>query len=114
MSRGRGTGGVAGAGDGGGGVSRVLSAALVAPIRLYQRWISPAWPATCRFYPSCSSYAVEALRTRGALIGSYLAVRRLVKCAPWHPGGEDPVPPPRTGARSVTSPPVRQEPNLVS
>lgn len=70
----------------------VLIALLVAPIRFYQRWISPAWPATCRFYPSCSSYAVDALRTRGPVVGLFLAVRRLVKCAPWHPGGHDPVP----------------------
>lgn len=65
---------------------------LIAPIRFYQRWISPAWPATCRFYPSCSSYAVEALQSRGPVVGLALAVRRLVKCAPWHPGGHDPVP----------------------
>ncbi|CAN5331194.1 hypothetical protein BH20ACT5_BH20ACT5_22040 [soil metagenome] len=66
---------------------------LIAPIRFYQRWISPGFPSTCRFYPSCSSYAVESLQLHGVLKGSYLAVRRLLKCAPWHPGGHDPVPP---------------------
>lgn len=89
---------------------------LVAPIRFYQRWISPAWPATCRFFPSCSSYALEALQTRGPVIGALLAVRRLVKCAPWHPGGHDPVPLARSrpglGPARVPSP--RQEPSLVS
>ncbi|MBA2553472.1 MAG: membrane protein insertion efficiency factor YidD [Geodermatophilaceae bacterium] len=79
---------------------------------MYQRWVSPAWPSTCRFYPSCSSYAVEALQTRGPLIGLFLAVRRLVKCAPWHPGGLDPVPVHST--RSVSRPSPRQEPSLVS
>ncbi|MBA2389734.1 MAG: membrane protein insertion efficiency factor YidD [Geodermatophilaceae bacterium] len=84
---------------------------LLAPIRFYQRWISPAWPSTCRFYPSCSSYAIEALQTRGAVVGLALAVRRLVKCAPWHPGGHDPVP---RRVRSVSSPLPHQESSLVS
>lgn len=89
-----------------------LIAVLVGPIRLYQRWISPAWPSTCRFYPSCSSYAVEALQTRGPVIGLLLTARRLVTCAPWHPGGYDPVPPAR--GRSLRLPSPRQEPSLVS
>ncbi|WP_243726582.1 membrane protein insertion efficiency factor YidD [Actinocrispum wychmicini] len=69
---------------------------LVQPIRAYQRWISPALPPSCRFYPSCSAYAVEALQVHGALKGLWLAVRRLLRCGPWHPGGIDPVPPRRT------------------
>jgi putative membrane protein insertion efficiency factor len=65
---------------------------LVLPIRAYQRWISPAMGQHCRFAPSCSSYAVEALQLHGALRGSWLALRRLSRCHPWNPGGHDPVP----------------------
>jgi putative membrane protein insertion efficiency factor len=61
----------------------------------YQRWISPALPPTCRFYPTCSAYAIEALQVHGVLMGSWLTLRRLLRCAPWHPGGIDPVPPRR-------------------
>jgi len=61
----------------------------------YRRWISPALPPVCRFQPSCSAYAVEAVGVHGAVRGAWLVVRRLLKCAPWHPGGVDPVPPRR-------------------
>jgi putative membrane protein insertion efficiency factor len=71
--------------------------ALVGVIRLYQRLF--AWaPPRCRFAPSCSQYAVEALRAHGALKGSWLALRRLGRCHPWHPGGFDPVPPANTSS----------------
>ncbi len=66
--------------------------ALLAAIRFYSRVISPALPPRCRFYPTCSAYAAEAIERHGAVRGTWLAVRRLVKCAPWHPGGLDPVP----------------------
>ena len=78
---------------------RTTSAAakvLLAPIIAYRRWISPALPARCRFYPSCSTYAVEAITTHGALRGFWLTVRRLSRCHPFHPGGYDPVPPARS------------------
>ena len=65
---------------------------LVLPIRGYQRFISPAFPARCRFSPSCSHYAVEAITRHGVLHGSWLAARRLLRCHPFHPGGVDPVP----------------------
>ena len=65
---------------------------LVLPIRGYQRFISPALPPSCRFTPSCSAYAVEAITRHGVLRGSWLAARRLVRCHPFHPGGVDPVP----------------------
>jgi uncharacterized protein len=66
------------------------------PIVAYRRWISPALPARCRFYPSCSAYAVEAIARHGALKGTGLAIRRLLRCHPFHPGGYDPVPSPAT------------------
>ncbi|MET8256065.1 membrane protein insertion efficiency factor YidD [Micromonospora sp. NPDC005553] len=67
---------------------------LIAPIIAYRRWISPALPARCRFYPSCSAYAQEAVVRHGALRGAVLAARRLLRCHPFHPGGHDPVPEP--------------------
>ncbi|HEV7831631.1 MAG TPA: membrane protein insertion efficiency factor YidD [Pseudonocardiaceae bacterium] len=76
---------------------------LVAVLRFYRRWISPALPPTCRFSPSCSAYAIEALTVHGALRGSWLTVRRLLRCQPWHPGGVDPVPPTRTSCAQAES-----------
>lgn len=67
--------------------------ALQLPIRFYRKAISPLKPPTCRFYPTCSAYALEALETHGALKGSWLSVRRICRCHPFHPGGYDPVPP---------------------
>jgi uncharacterized protein len=77
----------------------VIARVLVAPIRLYQLIISPLLGPRCRFYPSCSAYAVEALTRHGALRGSWLAIRRLARCHPWNPGGVDPVPPSRSRNR---------------
>ena len=62
-------------------------------LRAYQLGISPLLGQNCRFYPSCSHYAMEAIREHGALKGVMLAAVRLSKCHPWHPGGVDPVPP---------------------
>jgi len=78
---------------------------LLGIVRFYSRAISPALPARCRFYPTCSAYAAEAIERHGAARGSWLALRRLVKCAPWHPGGVDLVPATAagTGAGSRTS-----------
>jgi putative membrane protein insertion efficiency factor len=61
-------------------------------IRVYQKGISPVKPPCCRFYPSCSSYAAQAVGRFGAVRGGYLAARRLLKCHPFNPGGFDPVP----------------------
>lgn len=72
-----------------------LARLLILPIRGYQRFISPLLPPVCRFYPSCSAYAVEALRVHGGLRGLWLAVRRIARCHPFNPGGLDPVPPPK-------------------
>ncbi|MDR0269689.1 membrane protein insertion efficiency factor YidD [Paenibacillus sp.] len=63
------------------------------PIHFYRKYISPLKPPTCRFYPTCSAYALEAIEVHGALKGSLLAAKRIAKCQPFHPGGLDPVPP---------------------
>jgi putative membrane protein insertion efficiency factor len=65
---------------------------LIGLVRCYQVALSPLLPASCRFYPSCSAYAVEALERHGALKGSWLTIRRLARCHPFCPGGYDPVP----------------------
>ncbi|WP_085447176.1 membrane protein insertion efficiency factor YidD [Magnetofaba australis] len=65
---------------------------LMGLVRGHQLFISPLLPPRCRFYPSCSQYAYEALSRHGALRGSWLAVRRVARCHPFHPGGIDPVP----------------------
>ena len=72
-----------------------VARALLAALGFYSRAISPALPPRCRFHPTCSAYAAEAVRVHGAGRGSWLALVRLVKCAPWHPGGVDLVPPAR-------------------
>ena len=64
---------------------------MIVCIRFYQLFISPLFPPTCRFYPTCSQYAIEAIRKKGALKGGWLAVKRIAKCHPFHPGGYDPV-----------------------
>lgn len=68
-----------------------LRAFLVTPIRFYQRVISPALPQRCKYYPTCSEYAVQAIRTYGIARGLVLAVWRLLRCNPWSHGGVDPV-----------------------
>ncbi|MFW6191125.1 MAG: membrane protein insertion efficiency factor YidD [Thiohalospira sp.] len=65
---------------------------LVLVVRLYRYLVSPLLGPRCRFHPTCSCYAEEAVRRFGAVRGGWLAVRRLVRCHPWHPGGVDPVP----------------------
>ena len=71
-----------------------MRALLIALIRGYQWFISPLLGNHCRFYPSCSQYAREAIERHGALRGVWLAMRRVARCHPWHPGGVDPVPEP--------------------
>ncbi len=65
---------------------------LLTAITLYQRWLSPLKPPCCRFIPTCSEYALEAINKYGPLKGSWLAVKRIAKCHPFHKGGYDPVP----------------------
>jgi hypothetical protein len=70
---------------------RLLRAAVVFPVLVYQRYVSPAYPRRCRYEPTCSRYAVEAVTTFGVLRGTVLAVWRLLRCNPWSRGGYDPV-----------------------
>lgn len=65
---------------------------LLALVRFYRREISPMFPPRCRYIPTCSQYALEAIEKYGALKGSYLALRRILRCHPFHKGGYDPVP----------------------
>jgi putative membrane protein insertion efficiency factor len=77
---------------------------LMAVLKLYQWLVSPLFGPTCRFYPSCSRYAYEAISVHGAVKGCYLAARRLLRCHPWNPGGLDPVPPRRKSSGAGDAP----------
>ena len=72
---------------------RVMRRVTQAPIHFYRKVISPLTPPSCRFYPTCSMYALEAIEKHGAAKGSWLAVKRIARCHPFHAGGYDPVPP---------------------
>ncbi|WP_406813337.1 membrane protein insertion efficiency factor YidD [Mycobacterium sp. M23085] len=71
---------------------RTAAQGVIFLIQLYRHMVSPLRPATCRFVPTCSQYAVDALTEYGLIRGSWLAVARLAKCGPWHDGGWDPIP----------------------
>lgn len=74
-------------------MSGLVRRLVLAPIRFYRRYLSPLKGApSCRFHPTCSAYAIEAIERHGVLRGGWLAVRRVLKCHPFHPGGYDPVP----------------------
>ena len=73
-------------------IGRLAARLLVLPIRAYQLVLSPLLGPRCRFYPSCSAYAITAIERFGVLKGSWLAARRLLRCHPWNPGGVDHVP----------------------
>lgn len=76
-----------------------LALLLRALLYLYRYGVSPLLGPRCRFYPSCSAYALEAIERHGGVRGAWLATRRLCRCHPWHPGGLDPVPEPRAKHR---------------
>ena len=76
-------------------------------VRGYRYFISPLLPQACRFYPSCSAYAEQALKQHGALSGGWLAARRVCRCVPWHAGGFDPVPEVKPGAKSQAHAPMQ-------
>jgi uncharacterized protein len=86
-------------------ISRAVVHGVISVVQLYRTMISPLRPACCRFTPTCSQYAVDALQEFGLLRGSWLAAVRLAKCGPWHRGGWDPIP-----ERSV----VERDPKLRS
>lgn len=98
-------------------LARLPAASLILLVRVYQRTLSPALPVFlgptcgCRFTPTCSHYAIGALRMHGALYGISLAVVRLLKCTPLHPGGEDPVPAPRSRPQCRTAAPLPPTPS---
>ena len=70
----------------------MIRGALIGLVRLYQSILSPHMPASCRFKPTCSSYAIEALQRHGAIRGTWLTTKRVLRCHPWGSAGEDPVP----------------------
>jgi putative membrane protein insertion efficiency factor len=70
----------------------MIAKLLLLLIKGYQKGVSPFLPARCRFYPTCSQYGVESIKRFGAIKGSYLTVKRILKCHPFHPGGIDEVP----------------------
>jgi uncharacterized protein len=74
-------------------IVRLPALLILGFFRGWQLFVSPLYGQTCRFYPSCSAYGVEAVRRHGAVRGVWLTARRLLRCHPWNPGGVDPVPP---------------------
>ncbi len=73
-------------------INNPISKSLALILRAYQYCISPLYASCCRFHPTCSSYAIEAIQTHSVWKGCYLIVRRILRCHPWHTGGLDPVP----------------------
>ncbi len=81
-------------GDGARSLGRVAKDVAIWPLKAYQRYLSPLKGApSCRFHPTCSAYAIEAIERHGVLRGSWLGLKRVLRCHPFHPGGYDPVPP---------------------
>ena len=73
-------------------LTKFLKIFMISLIRIYQKVVSPLFGANCRYYPTCSQYAIEALERYGPLRGGLLSVKRILRCHPWHAGGYDPVP----------------------
>jgi hypothetical protein len=83
---------------------------LIGLLRAYRAVISPLYGQVCRYHPSCSAYALEAVTVHGSVRGSWLAVRRLGRCPPWAAGGYDPVPPRSARGRASTTPAAGHHP----
>lgn len=74
------------------GISKLVNYLLIGLVQFYRYALSPLKPSTCRFYPTCSMYMLQALQRYGPLQGSYLGIKRILKCHPFHKGGYDPLP----------------------
>ena len=74
------------------GLSKIINVILIGLVKFYRSALSPLKPSTCRFYPTCSMYMLQALERYGPLKGSYLGIKRILKCHPFHKGGYDPLP----------------------
>lgn len=74
---------------------------LIGIVRIYQKTVSRITPASCRFYPCCSDYAIEAIEKHGIVTGLWLSLRRICRCHPWNPGGVDPVPEPKKKRKTI-------------
>ena len=74
------------------GIGKLVNYLLIGLVQFYRYALSPLKPSTCRFYPTCSMYMLQALRRYGPLKGSYLGIKRILKCHPFHKGGYDPLP----------------------
>ena len=83
-------------------MTRVIAFVLLLPLRAYRRYLSPMMAPHCRYSPTCSAYAIEAVETHGPVRGSWLALRRVGRCHPFHAGGLDPVPMTSSGAVPMT------------
>jgi putative membrane protein insertion efficiency factor len=81
---------------------QILILLLIIPVKIYQLVISPLMPASCRHLPTCSEYAVEALKIHGVIRGSWLALKRILRCHPWGTHGYDPVPPKKIKTKKIT------------
>tara|TARA_A200000113_G_C8824567_1_gene341636 strand:+ start:555 stop:794 length:240 start_codon:yes stop_codon:yes gene_type:complete len=73
-------------------ISNLFKLLVISFIKIYQRFVSPFFPSSCKFSPSCSKYGIEAINKYGVLKGSVLTVKRILKCNPWSKGGYDPIP----------------------
>ena len=94
----------------GSALTKAARLVLLGPIWVYRRLVSPMLPQRCRYYPSCSAYAEQAVREHGLVRGAWLGVRRLARCHPWAPGGVDHVPPVSPRATEANDTDVKRAP----